>query len=193
MSRFVLSKPILTESIQRSPPRAKKPAARAIPDEDDEIESVPDEEVQEDNDSDSGSSGEVQVVQPARPVARRITNEESFWNYVEKLNWRDRSEDANFNLLRKKQDYQNLSIPDQETFADFLTHVVIAMDTVLAAANVYGTLTDVNERKAICSHIVGKGSVFYAMTLEDPWFAAYLVPESPDRKEYYDMMELVRI
>jgi hypothetical protein len=215
MSRFTLSKPILTEEVihqvaspQRASPRR---SARAIPDEDDEPEPVAVTEMQSQPnnnnlESDSGSDSrsasdndaepvtvQAQPVQAHAPVVRKIRNEEDFWNYIERMAWRDRSEDPNFSVAQKKQNYRALSIPDQEAFADYLTHVVNAMDERMQIANYYGNITDVNERKAICSHIVGRGSIFYAMTMEDPGFASYLVPETPDHREYHDMMELIRI
>jgi hypothetical protein len=199
MSRFTLSKPILTEAVVL-------PAVvpnRAIPDEDD---NSPRQQIhaaethdESDSESDSESNPEVEpvpvvsTVYSVAPVVRKIRNEEAFWNYIEKMSWRDRSEDPNFSVAQKKLNYRSLAIPDQEAFADYLTHVVNTMDEKLQAANCYGTVTDADERKAICSHIVGRGSIFYAMTMEDPGFASYLVPENPDRKEYYDMMELIRI
>lgn len=190
MSRFTLSKPILTEEVERPvaqpvrAPQSPKVAVRSIPDEDDVDE------------SDSGSQQETPVhavpVAPM-PVQRKIKNEEDFWTYVEKMAWRDRSEDPNFSVSQKKLNYKAISIPDQEAFADYLTHVVATMDERLQAANCYGNVTDVDERKAICSHIVGRGSIFYAMTMEDPGFASYLIPENTEHREYYDMMELIRI
>ena len=215
MNRFTLSQPILVDGSEPAQPRSESrvelPARRrAIPDEDDEAPPtrfIPQSYVEQEEEELDGPEQEqeqeqepttpAQVAAPVVPVTthavRKITSEEGFWNYIERMNWRDRSEDPNFNVIRKKQDYRALSISDQEAFADYLTHVVNALDVQMSAANAYGNLTDVDERKAICSHVVGKGSVFYAMTMEDPGFASYLIPESADKKEYYDMMELIRI
>ena len=129
------------------------------------------------------------------PVPERIiTDEESFWNYIESLNWRDRSDNPKLDITNKKLSYKRLSIPDQEAFADYLTFVVYELHKVMMLnVSSYRCLTDDIEQKAICSHVVGKGSIYYAMTMEDPGFSLHLIPESPDKKEYYDMMEFIRI
>jgi hypothetical protein len=167
--RFTLDKPILTAN-EESPDMGYEP--NMPPDEEVPVDAVPVRHVS---------------------VVRRITSEDGFWNYIEQLHWRDRSENAHLDIIGKKQNYRSLSISDQEAFADYLTHVVDALLVRLQHANIFGTLTDVNEQKALCSHVVGKGSVFYAMSMEDPGFVGYLVPENSNQKEYYDLMDFIKI
>lgn len=132
------------------------------------------------------------VQAPIPATHNRITSEEKFWEYVAELNWRDVSDGYPFNMDSMKNKFLSLSIPDQEAFAGFLIQCVDIMDNCLSAVGAYGTLTDVNERKAICSHIVGRGSVEYAITMEEPGFMARLLPENTNnKKEYRNMMELI--
>jgi hypothetical protein len=219
--RFTLSKPILTETSEiPAPPVAARKFPRNIPDEDDESElprvvrpvpvrSIPvhapvphysDEDVEEVEDEptpqmieQSNAQYEDEPVEiQTRPVDRKIVSEDSFWNYIERLSWRDKTDDPNFDVNRKKVYHErNLTIPDQEAFAEFLLHTVDAMNQKLTSAGIYGELTDENERKAVCSHIVGKGSVFYALTMDDPCFAQYLFMDT--KKEYHNMLALIQI
>jgi hypothetical protein len=177
MPRFILSKPILTEAIEYETLSVQNNS-----DENEDDESDPAVELMQNIPTDQSST-----------TVRRIRNEEEFWNYIEKMAWLDKSENPNFSVEQKKLNYRSLVISDQEAFAEYLTRYVNALDEKLQSVNFYGIVIDVNERKAICSHIVGKGSVFYAMTIEDPGFASYLIPENTDQKDYYDMMEFILI
>ena len=184
-SRFKLSKPILEATIANTANTANTATTTVVP------ETIAVKKVVEHIDQDDQEDQE-DVVAPVTTV-NRISNEEQFWNYAEGMSWRDRSDEPNFNLALKKERFKTISIADQEAFADFLTHCVNTLNETLDSKGFYGNLEDIVERKAICSHIVGRGSIFYALTMEDPGFAMYLVPEDLSKKEYFDMMELIRI
>lgn len=132
------------------------------------------------------------AVSAAPAVRNRITSEEKFWQYIEELMWRDASEDLQFSLENKKQKFLTLSISDQEAFAGFLEVCVNALHAKFVARNLFGTLVDPSEQRAVCSHIVGKGSVAYALTMEDPDFYTYLLPQNTGgKKEYHSMLALI--
>lgn len=197
-TRFKLSKPILEATLAQTilPEPPVVPVAQSHHDDDEEPQNDSNHSSNNSSDSDQEPTqtqyAGLDVPSPPTTL-NRIINEEQFWNYVESMNWRDRTDEPNFNLALKKQNFRRLSIADQEAFADFLTHCVNALNEVLISKNFFGALEDETERKAICSHIVGRGSIFYAMTMEDPGFAMHLVPENLSKKEYFDMMELIKI
>lgn len=133
------------------------------------------------------------AVQP-KAVQNVITNEEQFWNFVEKLAWRDVSEDNWFNMAQKKQVFKRLSMADQEKFAEYLLTFVADLNTHLKTKTFYPSGITDEVQNAICAHIIGKGSVFYVMTRDDPVFASYLIPEGTNPKiEYRNLLELVEI
>jgi hypothetical protein len=125
-------------------------------------------------------------------TVNRITSEEKFWDYIAELKWMDASDDPTFNMAAKRNKFMQLSISDQEAFAGFLITTVNTLNQHLAAKQVYGTLDDETERKALCSHIIGRGSVEYALTVDDPHFMLRLLPENTNgKREYHNMMELI--
>lgn len=140
--------------------------------------------------SDELGFDELSVVENTKRI---ITSEDTFWNFVEKLYWRDKSEDPSFSVNEKRRMIKSLSIVDQEVFADRLMSCVQHLNSALTDKNFYPDWLNQSERNAICSHIVGKGYGFYMVALvDDPGFAAYLIPENETaKKEYFDMLLVV--
>lgn len=144
------------------------------------------------NSEDSNNNNSAEYIPYQMPVAnttRRITNDEQFWNYIDSLYWRDVSEDPTFNLSAKKSAFKSLSIADQEMFASILTKYTNELIAILNSKDFFNITTSQRDKEAFCSHVVGKGSVFFAMTCEDTGFASYLL----NPKEYRNLMEFIYI
>jgi hypothetical protein len=133
-----------------------------------------------DEDPESVTSDDVAPVptKPTKsaPTRRVITSDEKFWNEVDKLYWRDRSDSVMQiagvqNSLKSKY-----STEDLETYRAYLRKYMDDLKTMMVEGGQNGDI--LSDR--ILSHIVGKGQLFYAAVSDDPDFAMYLIVDDED-------------
>jgi len=123
---------------------------------------------------------------------RKIINEEQFWTYITSLEWLDKSEFPAFQINHKKNQFKSLNVQDQQAFIKYLNMYIGLIDVKFKSVDFYGNITDINEQRAICSHIIGKGKTFYIMSAEDPGFASYFITENENEKEYHNMLKIIQ-
>jgi len=169
------------------------------------FQAAPNVESDDDSSSESYESPVVQPVlyQPPAPYTPApvqiqpsqtdiLQSQEKFWDFVALLNWRDRSEDPNFSTQSAANKLLRLSISDRDRFRNWLNEFI---DELIALIDEKGLFPNLGpeQKRAFCSHIIGKGQIFYAMTVSDCnetgsfGFASYLA----DSNDYRNMLAIL--
>jgi hypothetical protein len=137
----------------------------------------------------------------------RITGEEQFWNYLESLQWRDRSDHIMAPQYVRAKIRSDLNNADIVQFRQYLGNHMNSLGTRLSDfgpshqnffacplfATADPTVGDKNKRDFL-SHVIARGQVFFVAVTEDPGFAEYLLGETPQTSEFqslYDCIPLV--
>lgn len=110
-------------------------------------------------------------------------NSELFWNYINKLNWTDRS-DGVINYALKKNIMISNNV-NMNKFKILLDKYVTLLKNKYVSEKHY-MHNNKKEIDAFLSHIVAKGLLFYNAILDDTMFADYLI-ESNEYQNLYDM------
>lgn len=110
-----------------------------------------------------------------------LNNEEKFWNYIQKLSWRDKSEAkcSDNNLMNLTRNDLNFVVHNIDIYASALLDVMNS-----------DIMIDFNEekKKNILYHIIGKGSQFYHACIIDPEFCSYIIGEN----EFYPLYSYMK-
>lgn len=116
-----------------------------------------------------------------------ITSETKYWSFIESLNWIDVSDGDVVGVSTK---FQNLTQADKTAVIEYTKTRIDEIKEVINRAGYFTNIPD-NIQTSICSHIVGRGSVEYALTFEDPDFMLRLLPENNNgKKEYRDLLDV---
>lgn len=130
------------------------------------------------------------AVSSAVPISESnetITSEDSFWNEIDKLNWRDKS-DSVLDIQRIRNNFQSkYSKEDKKRIHTYALTFMLSLRDILLNNNQPEELLT----HKLLSHIVGKGREFYYAVLDDPDFAMYLLME--DNDEDQDLWKVISV
>lgn len=144
------------------------------------------------DDSDRESEDEEEVKSMSLPKLninqKKLNKPEDFWEYIEKLEWKDKSDELiNINgkrrLLRSLLEDEIIEFKKQtEKYMEELrSHLILSGKYFVRASS------DQEENKkinAFLSHIIAKGQIFYSGVNDDPAFVDYIW----DSSEYQDFL-----
>jgi hypothetical protein len=126
------------------------------------------------------SDDEILKVQHPLAASGKLVTEEQFWAYMDSFDWQDRSVkimSPNSVRARLRLDLTDIEL---KRFRQHLDHNVEVLSRRVTL--------DCDEKKYrdILSHIVARGSIFYANMYEDPEFAVYLLDD--EYQSLYDCL-----
>jgi hypothetical protein len=111
-----------------------------------------------------------------------ISNEGQFWEYLETLDWQDRSVKIIIPALMRAKLRVELNDADLQKFRKYLDQYADALAPKIS-------FLDGKNKTDLLSHIVARGSVYYNILYEDPDFAVGLLGEPGGQSEYQSLYD----
>jgi hypothetical protein len=122
---------------------------------------------------------------PPAPIKNRIQTVQNFWEYINRLEWRDRS-DGHVSSAA----INNLTAIERQSWNAFFNQNLNALENKLNISRFFDQfgVTDPVLKKTIMCHIIAKGRQFYIAVLDDPVFTEYLVGSEPQEFQIQSSM-----
>lgn len=122
--------------------------------------------------------------------ANMVTDRASFWAFIDSLGWKDRPAAYDINIVVGK-----LQRMTEESRAQFFEHYIVVYNELKTVVENSGALNLLERemgnigKKALLSHVIGRGQVIYTNIYNDPYFIVSFVAANNTHDRFRDLHE----